>query len=51
MSHFGLEIKVYHCLIGDNLLMLIYVRTNILTRNVCSFENYMLIDIIVHGTG
>ena len=51
MSQFGLKNKVYHCLIGDNLLMLIYVCANILTRNVCSFGNYVLIDIIVHGTG
>ena len=31
MPQFGLEDKVCHYLIGDDLLMLIYVRANILT--------------------
>ena len=31
MSQFGLKDKVCHCLIGDDLLMLIYVCANILT--------------------
>ena len=31
MSQFGLEDKVFHCFIGDDLLMLIYVCANILT--------------------
>ena len=31
MSEFGLEDKLCHCLIGDGLLMLIYVCANILT--------------------
>ena len=31
MSQFGLEDKVSHCLIGDGLLMLIYVCANIVT--------------------
>ena len=31
MSRFGLEDKVCHCLIDDDLLMLTYVRANILT--------------------
>ena len=31
MSQFGLEDKVCHCLIGDDLLMLIYVCANMLT--------------------
>ena len=30
MSQFRLEDKVCHCLIGDDLLMLIYVLANIL---------------------
>ena len=34
MSQFGLEDKVCHCLIGDDLMMLIYVCANILTSNV-----------------
>ena len=31
MSHLGLEDKVCHCFIGDDLLMLIYVCVNMLT--------------------
>ena len=31
MSQFGLEDKVCYCLIGDDLLMLIYVYANIST--------------------
>ena len=31
MSQFGLEDKVWHCLIGDDLLMLIYMYANMLT--------------------
>ena len=31
MAQFGLEDKVSHCLIGDDLLMLIYVCENLLT--------------------
>ena len=31
MSQFGLKDKVCHCLIGDDLLMLIYVCVNMLT--------------------
>ena len=31
MSQFGLKDKVYHCLISDDLLMLIYVCANMLT--------------------
>ena len=50
MSQFGLEDKVCHFLIGDDLLMLIYVCACMLTRNVRSFRNFMLIDIIVHDT-
>ena len=48
MSQFGLTNKVCHCLICNDLLMLIYVCANMLTRNVLSFGNLMLIDIIVH---
>ena len=31
MSQFSLKDKVCHCLIGDDLLMLIYVYANMLT--------------------
>ena len=31
MSQFGLENKVCHCLIGDDLLLLIYVCANMFT--------------------
>ena len=31
MSQFGLDDKVCHCLVGDDLLMLVYVFANILT--------------------
>ena len=31
MSQFGLEDKVCHCLIGDDLLILIYVSANMLS--------------------
>ena len=31
MSQFGLEDKAFHCLIGDDFLMLIYVCANMLT--------------------
>ena len=48
MSQFGLEDKVCHYLIGDDLLMLIYVCENMLTGDVGLFGNFMLIDIIVH---
>ena len=31
MSQFGIEDKICHCLIGDELLMLMYVCSNMLT--------------------